>query len=308
VKSRRNTAVSLINLKETALYFDRVIPLNLSMEFLWDIAQMKQADATYEDLDIRGYAANLTALFPDDLKNDSSFRASVTKANVAFHSVMQKAICERYNLEPNYGEMSKEQYDDAELGAFRTLDKFLKKFYLDRGAIDLPEIFVDDSAIDSTDMSATLTSLMLIDARKSPWEQIMELRRDAVACQKLRRLRLFAYDNYEGKEKSYIEDDILNRVADYEKTSKEWGFETKQGAMTMILNSKFLAGALTGSFLSSLFGAPIPAIISLAGGAALELGRATLYLKKRKFLLSKAMDENAVSYISYAQSKLAKSS
>jgi hypothetical protein len=118
---------------------------------------------------------------------------------------------------------------------------------------------------------------------------------------------LFAYDNYLGKPKAYVEDDILQRVDDYETTVKEWGFQTREGAVNILASSKWLTGT-AGALISTLFGAP-PAIV-LAGAAAgapkaaIELSRLGIYLSKQYFMLRKMFKENPVSYLSYAKKEL----
>jgi hypothetical protein len=82
------------------------------------------------------------------------------------------------------------------------------------------------------------------------------------------------------------------------------GFETRHGVLNMLLTSKMLAGALTGSFLSTLFGAPATVIVAAGAAIAIELGRTTLEVGKQRFAFRKLMTENPVSYISLAKAEL----
>jgi len=59
-----------------------------------------------------------------------------------------------------------------------------------------------------------ISGISLIDAEHADWEQIISLREDSDSKEALRRFRLFTFDNYRGKSKSYIEDDIAKRIAD----------------------------------------------------------------------------------------------
>ena len=72
----------------------------------------------------------------------------------------------------------------------------------------------------------------------------------------------------------------------------------------MLLNSKMLAGALGGSLVSTLFGAPAVAVATAVGGVSLEIGRIALEVGRQQFALRKLMTENPVSYISHARSIL----
>jgi hypothetical protein len=115
---------------------------------------------------------------------------------------------------------------------------------------------------------------------------------------------LFAYDNYVGKPKAYVEDDLLDRMDKYETAVKQWGIETREGAYNMLFSPKTLAGTGAGALLSTLFGAPLPAVLVGAAGAAIELSRMGIYLGKQRFMLRKMLNENPVSYLSYAKEEL----
>jgi hypothetical protein len=135
----------------------------------------------------------------------------------------------------------------------------------------------------------------------------MEFRRDKDAMKKLRRFRLFANANYVRKSKAYVEDDLLQRVDDYETIVKQWGFETVEGTLNMLVSSKWLTGT-AGALISTFFGAPPAVVLAAAAGAApkaaIELSRVAIYLSKQRFMLRNTLKENPVSYLSYAKKKL----
>ena len=64
-------------------------------------------------------------------------------------------------------------------------------------------------------MSLTPANIPLIDTSKASWEQILERRKDTRALRKLRKLKMFLQDNYQGKDKDYIEDDLAMRLDKY---------------------------------------------------------------------------------------------
>jgi hypothetical protein len=153
-----------------------------------------------------------------------------------------------------------------------------------------------------------LASLRLVDVRRCSWEHLLEFRRDNEARDKLRRLRLFAYENYAGKSKDYVEDDILKRIADYDEAVKQWGLETTQSALNMLLTSKIVGEVSAGSLVSTFFGAPTLAAAAAVGGSALlEIGRIALEVSKQRLALRKLAAGNPVSYISHVRSKLGNS-
>ena len=113
----------------------------------------------------------------------------------------------------------------------------------------------------------------IIDTNAVSWDKVLAFREDASSMKKLSRFRSFVYENYEGKPPAFVEDDVLARLDDYEFAIRSWEFETKQGTLNMVLNSKALAAGATGSFLSSMVGLPLAALASAGGVCVLELGR-----------------------------------
>jgi hypothetical protein len=133
---------------------------------------------------------------------------------------------------------------------------------------------------------------------------VIEFRRDIDSVNKLRRLRLFACDNYAGKSKEYVEDDILNRIAEHDEAVRKWAFETKTGAVSALLNSRLVRGGLAGSLISALCGKEGIAVATAAAGVLIELASVTIQLARQRFALREMMEHNPVSYISSAISTL----
>ena len=180
---------------------------------------------------------------------------------------------------------------------------FLESYNLFNVSIQPPSgtIEIDQT---SEDVALTLLNAKVIDTSKCSWEQILEFREDANARQKLRRLRLFAYENYLGKSKEHVKEDILKRIDEASEAAERWGFETKMEALSMLLTSKVLAGGAAGSLASVLAGQPLVALLSVAGGAAIEAGRIGIEITKRHFTMRNMLKDNPVMFFSYAESKL----
>jgi hypothetical protein len=147
----------------------------------------------------------------------------------------------------------------------------------------------------------TLSRLRVVDASKLPWEQIDEIRKDPVARDRLRRLRLFAFENYDHKTRDFVEDDLLSRIADYEASAKACGLETVQGRLSLVLNSKLAAGVLAGGFVSALFGQPVAGLVAGTAAAVLEVAGFMIELQKRRIAIESLARANPVSYVSYAR-------
>jgi hypothetical protein len=156
----------------------------------------------------------------------------------------------------------------------------------------------------SDDVAVTVSSLKLIDTRSATLEQLLEIRQDAETMEKLRRFRLFAYQNYQGKSKDYIEDDIQTRIADYERAAKKWGFTTASGAITTLLNSSLIAGGVAGSFLTAYCNAPLPAIASAMTATGLAIANMAVSFGQQRFAQKELLANNPVSYIAFAKGKL----
>jgi len=245
-----------------------------------------------------------TELLPPELSRQDAFNSRLVAVNEATWYLLLKALAASKGLPPKIGNLSPEQFDAIEADAAQSFHSFLDEFDLRSCPVDAPDLHLADTTSDTDDVAVTLTHLKLIDVGKASWEHILEFRRSAEAREKLRRLRLFAFENYQGLDRAFVEDDILQRLADHSQTIAEWGFETRRGALTALLSSKVLAGSIAGSVVSSLLGQPLPAVISAVGGIVLEIGSIALEIQKRCFQLRKLVRENPVTYIHDARKTL----
>ena len=196
----------------------------------------------------------------------------------------------------------------VEAASFAKLGALARKYKLTNLPVDAStedDFYANDGEENATnDLTALLSGIFLIDIEKVTWEHLLEFRRDRQAKSKLRNLRLFMQENYKDKPRSFIEDDLHKRIEEYDEVSREWGFETRAAVINMILTSKTLAGAFTGSFVSALIGAPVTAALTATGGLSLEIGRSLLELKRRNHALQVSLASNPLSYIAYAKSEL----
>jgi hypothetical protein len=200
--------------------------------------------------------------------------------------------------------MSNAEYaaiEDTAVGAFY---RFVDEFNLGGLPLDCGGGVPSGDEGPTGESIISLASLDLVDAEQASWDQIVEFRRDEEARAKLRRLRLFAYEKYQGKSLEFVKDDIETKIEDYDAAVKKWGFETAQGAINMLLTSKVIGGALAGSLISTLLGSPTMAVVAAASGSLLEIGHVTVEIAKQRLALKTLMRENPVSFISYAREHL----
>jgi hypothetical protein len=299
------TVISLHRLKEALLYFDYVIPVNLGEEGLREslrisIPENLSADEFYE----LTFPQDRHLLYPPDLAAKPEFERDLGQLNAASMQCLNEWI-EEFRSE-FWPEVKNDFLDmPSYQGLITKLSDFLRKYRLEDTAVDASGKSVRaEQDQGSSEIAVTLMSLHLIDARHSSWEQLSEFRRDPETRDKLRRLRLFAQQNYKDKSKDFIEDDILTRIGDYDEAVKKWGFETKYANITALLNSKLVQGGLAGSLISGLLHEPVAAVSSAVGALTIELGRTALEISKQRFVLREIMRNNPVSYISYAKESL----
>jgi len=150
------------------------------------------------------------------------------------------------------------------------------------------------------------SQIRVVDTTKVTLPQIMEFRKDKEAMSKMRNFRLFAYQQFSGKDKVFIEDDIQKRLSDYYDTLNACGFETTYKTLSFLFESKFLMGAFATSAVSLLMGNGQLAAEAFSAGTILELGKLSLEFAKHKNELEKICRENPISYIADARKTLEK--
>ncbi|MBN1506451.1 MAG: hypothetical protein JW955_06375 [Sedimentisphaerales bacterium] len=288
-----NTAVAFGDLKNTALYFDYVIPVFFAADVVRD---------EYEALE---FLTQKQELLPPEFSARQESANRPLAVNSATCYMMLKLWIKRHGGKPEISGLSAEQYEGIEREAACQYFSFVGDFNLKEcpvaSATGATSAWMDEEEETVPSPVVTLADMKLVDGSRLKWEHLVEFRCDKEAQDRLRRLRLFAYQNYAGRSRSYIEDDILTRVADYDSTVRKWGFETVTGALSLVLNSKLTVSVIAGGFLTTLFGQPGAALLA---GAVIELGHVGIEVGKQGFALRKIVNDNPVSFISYARKRL----
>lgn len=131
-----------------------------------------------------------------------------------------------------------------------------------------------------------LRNLQVVDETTLTWEQVAEFRADPDARRRYRRFVHWLDRELVGKPASYVADEIVNRLEDYDAAVTKHGIQTVVGSIEQILDPKFLAGAaavsgatlLSGSILAALgaAGSLVAARIGLTvARSRLDIDRAT---------------------------------
>jgi hypothetical protein len=307
----QKTTLALGTFKECLVYFDHVIPLDVVFDMLpFDVTG---AGSPAPEEFVPEFFTHLSDFLPPSLV-DGAFISDLRKVYLTSLFRWRQGLLEwganwspmatldaYHYLKDNHPPLEPDfDYMDDTL-----LAKLFTSFNLSSYPLYvLPEAMTSTIPTASSDVAITVASLKLIDTKVAPWEQILELRRDADARQKLRRLRLFMHENYADKPRSWIEDDILTKITDYEEAAKKCGFETKASAFTTVLDSGLIAGGIAGSFLSAYLHAPMLTIASAVGATGIAIGKIAVEVSKQQFVLRRMMAENPVSYITYAKQNL----
>jgi len=151
--------------------------------------------------------------------------------------------------------------------------------------------------------SVTIQGLDLIDATNISWEKILAIRTDPSVRSRLRRFRLLFEQEYQGKSKAYVEDDILRRIDDYRAVVREYRLETKLLVLEQLLASKTLATVGGTSLVAALIGAPILVGASALVGAVVEVGKICVRVAQRRHKLDKELATLPVGYVVYLQDR-----
>ena len=183
------------------------------------------------------------------------------------------------------------------------LNHFAKQLGINRCSVLLPSRYADSIHATDDDLTLTLTNIRLINTDRTKWEQILELRRDTDARRKLRNMKLFLQENYQGKSKEFIEDDFDKRLDDYSNVCKDHGLETCMSALSVILNAKHLQTAIAGGVAAALLGSPIA---GLGTAVCLGLGHIALEVAKRKHAFNKLKRDHELAYIIDAKERIEK--
>ena len=266
------------------------------------------------------YSELMSRLPPPELSGNDDFKHALGELNVVLFASMaaslRKAISilergKSVTLVVDDGHGATERRDQevvhVPMGKFKqALAKFQTQFDLSNSTFDAPSIPSIEGVAGEQDQDivAAVVGLKLIDVSNVSWEQILEFRQDKAAQDKLRRSRLFAFENYVGRSRSFVEDDILCRLDDYHAQVKKWGFETIIGAVKSTLNSKLLGGSLAGSLIASLAGAQASAMLAAGTGVAVEFGKIAIEITRQRLAMREFTRTSPFSYFEYASKKI----
>jgi hypothetical protein len=147
----------------------------------------------------------------------------------------------------------------------------------------------------------SLHGVPMIDTSSTDWEQIIEIRNDAEARRRLRNLRLFLTDTYTGKDRAYVEDDLLRRLDDYDAAHKQLGLKSTIGTLSLLLDAKTLQATAAAGVAGAIFGGPIGAAVA---AGAVEIGKVSLEFAETRAAIKEFERGHPMAYVVEARRSL----
>ncbi|MHC4519155.1 MAG: hypothetical protein ACYTAS_11230 [Planctomycetota bacterium] len=250
-------AISGGDLKQAALFFERVLPLHSA----------------------------------GDVPSEVRFDQSGLLESDQFAAMMQESISTMRRLR-EVGQVAGSEEELAELGLHEFHNRLMRHYHsaLTRASARSVPLFHSVSEFEGSlsqgeeeAIEIKLVRAPLIDTSGVEWDQVIDIRRDGDFTRKLRRFRLFINDNYQGKEPSYIRDSLLQKMEDYEDACRKHGLKLTVSTLSKVLNSRSLLGSLGLSATAILLGNPAVATAGVLSGAAIEIGKIYAFtLPKRR--------------------------
>ncbi len=289
------------NPKNAALYFDHIMPLDMDFLTRYVIpGQVEEPDYSIEELlddslYRKRYEESFTkpymppmlySVFPNSMRSEAVIAQAYNELLVgAVIQFKQDKSAEEYYRKIGYDALD--------------MNSFVKKYNINEYTF-LYEHNGNPNCEESYNTTLLeLAQISLVDTSRSEWEQIIQFREDKDSVNKLRRLKLFFHNNYAGKDKNYIEYDLLQRIEDYNEVVKDWGFETLLSSLTLLSTGISTIGA---SLALALTGQPIET--AFFSGICVGIGNMSLHFAKEKKKLSILQRDHPLAYIIGAKKKL----
>jgi hypothetical protein len=312
-----STVLCFDNFKQSALYFDRVIPINMGR---------MRGDSNLGDV-LMGYpetipSAVLSHLI-DGVEGDTKTYSHATRVmGICANSWVDlaKQAMPYATLWTRGLQIENEEEEEKIIaGQYKKLQRAYLEDACCEGSPSIRQIFrnyaaslgfdrfcvigpsSEDYSGTQTDQSITLSQLSLIDTSEAEWKQIIEVRKDTQSHRKLSRLRLFMHNNYNGRSFAYIQDDLSRRIEEYHQVTKKFGFKTAGSSISMLLDSKALQTSVGAGLIAGLFGG---SLAGLSATAAVEIGKIAINVAERRHEMKDWQAGHDLAYIFETQQRL----
>lgn len=248
VRQKNTTyATGLVRPKTTALFFDKIwlpIPTPTFQEFYGDIYNNIPQSVFFTESDIQRsrYYQHGHFIFDQYIMSNRpvyirSDRQEPMTTDELFY---------RYSHRNAYMPIGEFLYSVNRNVGLQEVSLYFQKFY----GIEVTPVFLDKTEFERCIMQnissrpgpvsvieASVKSVPVVVEENLSWEQVEEIRRDKKAIAKLRKFRVWAMENLEGKTQNQVTDIIGAEIEDYSDALKKHGILTAIGGFTTILSS-----------------------------------------------------------------------
>lgn len=286
-----NTSTALLldhtNFKDSLIYYDTVIPLFHPTKVIYSIkeenAQKEIQNALNQVLptDLKKNGKN-EKFYGEFLHNDLFLLLFFRK----IHKFGYEYVKDPYSLPETM------HFLQVRETLFQKLDQNSK--FVNQGVFISSQ--KEENFKESDDVRLSLLKLKLIDTSNVSFETLFDLRKDKESINKFRQLRLFFYQNYNGKSKAFIEDDLLKRLHDYEETAKQWNLKTTLSSIDSFLSSKTLTASVIGAIGSAFMGDLTTSALAFSSGVSIEIGKLVVNIKKESLSKNEQLRKDPISF------------
>ncbi|MEI8605762.1 hypothetical protein [Pseudoalteromonas sp. B160] len=296
---RSSATLCFGNFKEAALYFDRVLPINLGR---------MRGDSDVGDV-LVGYPEEIPSVafshLIDGVEGDKNYSHATRIFEVVNEhwtdfakKVRPYAVLsgssEHYDPTFEHQKFLQAYFTGATLPNEMSIRSIVTNYAKDVGFQNYSVAIPVSDKQEQSDPAITLSNLNLIDADQADWQQVLEIRKDIQSSKQLTRLKLFIHENFDGKPITYIEDDLCRRLDCYEQACKKFGFKTVTSSLSMLLDAKSLQAAVGTGLVAGLFGGPVVGSIT---AASIELGKVAINIAEKHHDMKSWQDGHELAYI-----------
>jgi len=302
----RTHAYCLSGLKSAAVFHDKVTPTDLVMsdiskdinECVNVMASLLRLEEFPKDLN-RIFAPRISKmqkwLTEGELYNgEHGYPENIPQFSSSFDNIPDKYLFTSVLSNANHMKKSLRDYLQ-----YKDIDgiywKLLEDVDFHGGTLNVVHgVNYESPFIESeTHPSFTLSNINIVNSELLSWEQIIELRKDIESIYALRSLRLFMYEDFEGKSLAYIEDKLNHLLYLHEEKAQSWGFKTMAACIdTCVSKDNILS---LGLLSTSIFGAPLE--VAAAAGTATTFGKIAVTLHNRHYERKNALNFTNVKYL-----------
>lgn len=299
--------------RTAAVHFNRVIPFDTSVVIEaifgteWSDKNLEKYKSTQELQELMQTISNDSKVFWEMVFGSSK------KLAFEFHLDWEDSINEfsRVILRDSWRD-ELEEYDKSRI--IKSLQgqteetKESYQHFLHVLGIPSASLFLSDSTeflydSSNTNIMATIAGIPLVNAEQASLLQIRQLREDTNAQRKLRNLRLFLFQNYTGKPKSFIEDDIHKRMDEYYAAASKHGFDIFESSLTCLIDAKSIQATIAGGLIGWLLGGPV---VGITSGLTVEIASLSLTLARGIRELRLFRKQHDLAYIFHAKKSIEK--